>query len=60
MSALVLCVAMCANQMKSDAWYQYLRDLLWQRANLPAPLLPLLAPAAVATAVIIVVVVICA
>ena len=52
MSALVLCVAMCANQMKSDAWYQYLRDLLWQRANLPAPLLPLLAPAAVAAAAV--------
>ena len=33
-------------------------DLLWQRANLPAPPLPLLAPAAVAAAVIVVVVVV--
>ena len=35
--------------------------MLWQRANLPALLLPLLAPAAVAAAaVVVVIVVICA
>ena len=56
MSAMVLCSdnTYVDDVCKQDEirWMMSTSSMLWQRANLPALLLPLLAPTAVATAAV--------